>query len=352
MPNPGLIVVLIMVLGAEFINGWTDAPNAIATVVSTRVLSPLKAVIMAAILNLAGVLLAGTAVAMTIGKGLIDTTNFDPATGTATGLTIVASAIMGILIFSTFAWYYGLPISKSHELMAGLAGAGCAVFGLKIFDNPKVIEGWGKVLKGLGYSTLLGFMGGLILMFIIYRLFARVHLSKVRGLFGRLQILSSAFMAFSHGTNDGQKFVGVFALALALGGIIPMHQFQSDSFDVIKSGYIWIVFICAITMGIGTLVGGWRIMKTMGYKVTKLEPVQGFAAETAAAAVITLASHNGIPLSTTHTISTAIMGVGSTRRLSAVRWGVTGHIVLAWLLTFPCTFIISFITATIIKWVS
>lgn len=332
MPDFGLLFVLLLILWAEFVNGWTDAPNAIATVVSTRVLSPIAAVIMAASLNLLGVLLAGTAVAMTIGKGIVEPS--------AINLTTIASAMLGIIIFSSIAWYFGLPTSESHALVSGLAGAGLAKAG------PSVLlwVGWKKVLIGLFFSTFLGFTCGLIIMTAIYRLFNKVSVGKVRNIFGKLQIASSAFMAFSHGTNDGQKFIGVFALALALGGVIPMEAFQSKSFQVPS----WIIFLCAFVMFIGTAVGGWRIIKTMGFKITKLEPVHGFAAETGAALTIEIASRIGIPLSTTHTINTAIMGVGATRRFSAVRWGVTAQIVTAWLLTFPCCALIAFLVTKLV----
>lgn len=327
MPDIGLLFVLLLILWAEFVNGWTDAPNAIATVVSTRVLPPMAAVMMAASLNLIGVLLAGTAVAMTIGKGIVDPSVIN--------LTTIASAMLGIIIFSTAAWYFGLPTSESHALVSGLAGAGLAKAGPSVL----LAAGWKKVGVGLLFSTFLGFLGGFIIMVTVFRLFNKVPVGKVRNIFGKLQIFSSAFMAFSHGTNDGQKFIGVFALALALTGVIPMETFKDKAFQV----PLWIILLCAITMGLGTAVGGWRIIKTMGFKITKLEPVHGFAAETGAALTIELASRLGIPLSTTHTINTAIMGVGATRRFSAVRWGVTAQIVTAWLLTFPCCGLIAFL---------
>jgi PiT family inorganic phosphate transporter len=321
-----LAIVLLLVLAAEFVNGWTDAPNAIATVVSTRVLSPLQAVTMAAALNIIGALVTGTAVATTIGAGIVKPE--------AIGLHTVASAMVAIVIWSTVAWRWGLPTSETHALVAGLAGAGIATAG------PSVLlwEGWKKVLIGLGLATVIGFVLGFIVMVIIYRLFSRASYTSVKTIFGRLQILSSAFMAFSHGSNDGQKFMGAFALALFLGGILPQVQVP-----------IWVVLLCGAFMGVGTGFGGWRIIRTMGFKLTKLEPVNGFAAETSAGLAITLASFLGIPLSTTHTINTAIMGVGATKRFSAVRWGVTREIVLAWLLTFPICGILGFLFALLLK---
>ena len=306
-----ILPVLLLVLAAEFVNGWTDAPNAIATVVSTRVLSPAQALIMATGLNVVGSM-SGTAVAATIGKGIVKTE--------AINLPTVAAAMVAIIFWSTLAWYYGLPTSESHALVAGLSGAGLAVAG----PSALLWEGWSKVLLGILFSTFLGFVGGLVLMGTLYRLLARTLPGTVRRRFGRLQILSAAFMAFSHGSNDGQKFIGTFTLALLLGGLLPEFRIP-----------LWVILLCALTMGVGTAVGGWRIVRTMGLRITKLEPVQGFAAETGAALTIELASRLGIPLSTTHTINTAIVGVGATRRFSAVRWGVTVEIIAAWILTFP-----------------
>jgi PiT family inorganic phosphate transporter len=304
-------LVLLLVLAAEFVNGWTDAPNAIATVVSTRVLSPFQALAMASVLNVLGTM-SGTAVAATIGKGIVrsDIVN----------LTTVAAAMLAIVAWSTLAWYWALPTSESHALVAGLTGAGLATAGTEVV----IWDGWIKVLIGLMFSTFLGFFGGLGITAIIYRAFWQWPPGKVRRLFGRLQLLSAAFMAFSHGSNDGQKFIGAFTLALVLGGVLP--EFRVD---------LWVVLLCGLVMGVGTAIGGWRIVKTMGLQLTKLDPVHGFAAETAAASAIEMASRLGVPLSTTHTINTAIMGVGSTRRFSAVRWGVGAEIVAAWILTFP-----------------
>jgi inorganic phosphate transporter, PiT family len=319
-----LPLVIGLILAAEFVNGWTDSPNAIATVVSTRVLSPYQAVIMATVLNALGAM-SGTAVAATIGKDIVrpDVIN----------LTTVGAAMVGIIFWSTLAWYYGLPTSESHALIAGLTGAALATAG----PSSLLWIGWYKVLIGLLFSTFLGFFGGLLLMGSLYRMLASSRPGTVRRTFGRLQILSAAFMAFSHGSNDGQKFIGVFTLALLLGGILPEFRVP-----------LWVIILCALTMGVGTAIGGWRIVKTMGLRLTKLEPVHGFAAETAAALTIELATRLGIPLSTTHTINTAIVGVGATRRFSAVRWGVTLEIVSAWILTFPICGAIGWLVATIV----
>ncbi|MBI2090386.1 MAG: inorganic phosphate transporter [Deltaproteobacteria bacterium] len=317
--------VLLLILAAEFVNGWTDAPNAIATVVSTRVLSPYQALLMATVLNILGAM-SGTAVAATIGKGIVDSSIINPVT--------IGAAMVGIIFWSTVAWYYGLPTSESHALVAGLAGAGLATSG------PAVLlwEGWQKVLIGLVFSTFLGFLGGMAIMLGIYRIFFNSRPGTVRILFGRLQIFSAALMAFSHGSNDGQKFIGVFSLALVLGGMLPEFRVP-----------IWVILLCGIIMGVGTACGGWRIIKTMGLRLTKLEPVHGFAAETSAALVIEAATRLGVPLSTTHTINTAIMGVGSHRRFSAVRWGIAGEIVTAWILTFPVCGLIAYLVARLVS---
>jgi PiT family inorganic phosphate transporter len=321
---------LLLILAAEFVNGWTDAPNAIATVVSTQVLRPHHAVLMAALLNAAGAF-AGTAVATTIGKGIIRPEMVDIQT--------VGAAMMGIVVWSTIAWYYGLPTSESHGLVAGLTGAGLAAGGWQAVQW----EGWKKTLIGIGFSTFLGFFVGMAFMIGIYWVARRWRPGTVRRAFGRMQVVSAAFMAFSHGSNDGQKFMGVFTLALMLGGVL--HARPGNEFPI----PFWVILMCAVVMGIGTMVGGWRIIKTMGLQLTKLEPVHGFAAETAAGVTIMTAGAFGIPLSTTHTISTSIMGVGSTRGLSAVRWGVAGGIVAAWILTFPICGLIAYVTTKLVR---
>jgi PiT family inorganic phosphate transporter len=325
-----LIAALAVTLAAEFINGWTDAPNAIATVVSTRVLSPSQAVLMAAVLNIVGAVVTGTAVASTIGAGIVKP---ELITGSV-GLLVVIAATLTVIIWSTVAWFYGIPTSESHELVAGLAGAGLAVAG------PSVLlwAGWQKVLVGLGFSTVLGFSLGAVIMTGLYWILRRTSPSFVRSVFSRLEILSAAFLAFSHGSNDGQKFMGIFTLALVLGG-------KMASFAV----PLWVMLLCGSVMGIGTALGGWRIMRTVGFRITKLESVHGFAATSSGAIAILLASRFGIPLSTTHCISTSIMGVGATRRFSAVRWGVARSIVLTWIVTFPACAALGWILASLLK---
>lgn len=319
-------LVLFLCLAAEFTNGLTDAPNAIATVVSTRVLSPGKAVIMAAVLNILGVAFTGTAVAATIGNDIVNPGIID--------LNTVAAALLTVIVWTTVAWYYGIPTSETHELVAGLAGAALATAG----PSALLWVGWRKVLLGLGLATVVGFVLGYGIMLLTYWVFRSTRYATVKRVFGKLQIVSAAFMAFSHGSNDGQKFMGAFALALVLGGMIP--EFRIDW---------WVIALCGTVMGIGTSVGGWRIIRTMGFKMTRLEPVHGFAAETAASTAILAASRLGIPLSTTHTINTAIMGVGSTRRFSAVRWGVTMQIVMTWLVTFPVCGILGYLFALLFR---
>ncbi len=321
----GLGVVLLLILGAEFVNGWTDAPNAIATVVSTRSLSPYQAVVMAACMNLLGVF-SGTAVASTIGKGIIDPKAVD--------LTTVGGAMVGIILWSTLAARFGLPTSETHALVSGLAGAGLATAG------PDVLlwAGWKKVLWGLFFSSVIGFLGGRVVIEVVQRLSRNAVPGRVRGLFRGLQVLSSAFMAFSHGSNDGQKFMGAFAMALVLGGV--QSEFAIP---------VWVIFVCAGVMAVGTLSGGWRIMRTLGMRLTKLTTYQGFSAELAAASTIELASRLGIPLSTTHTITSSIVGVGAARGIRAVRWGVTVELVTAWILTFPICALLSWLTVSVMR---
>ena len=322
-----LVVTFIIILGFEAVNGWTDAPNSIATVISTRVLAPMTAVAMAAFFNLVGAL-SGTAVATTIGKGLVDQE--------LVGLDTIAAAAAAVIIWSTAAWYFGLPTSESHGIVSGLAGAAVATSGgLDVLQW----EGWRKVFTGLGLAVVAGFLGGFLVMVAVLWLFRRVAPALVRRLFAVLQVVSSAFMAFSHGTADGQKAMGVMALAIAVYEKTPPEEFAVP---------LWIILLAAGTMSVSTGLGGWRIIRTLGMKVTHLDTPQGFSAEAAAATTITISAHLGIPVSTTHAIGSAIMGVGATRRLSAVRWGVAYNIVGAWVLTFPACFGLGWVIAWLI----
>jgi PiT family inorganic phosphate transporter len=321
-----LVVALAYVF--EFANGWTDAPNSIATVVSTRVLRPFHAVLMAGALNLAGALIVGTAVAKTIAEGIVDP-------GVVT-LETVGAAVFAAALWAMSAQYFGMPSSESHALVAALLGAGYAVGGLDALEW----SGTSKSLLGLVTSPLGGFVIGFLIMIAIYRLFWRVRRSRISSVFGRAQIVSAAFMAFSHGTNDAQKTMGIIALAFFLDRA-RLTGAQPGELTI----ELWMIVSAGVVMGIGTMVGGWRVVRTMGMRLTKLEPVHGFAAETGAAAVITTAATLGIPVSTTHAIGSAIMGVGATRRLSAVRWGVAGQVVAAWVLTWPSCAVLGYVFA-------
>ncbi len=311
-----LVLTFIVILAAEAVNGWTDAPNAIATVVSTRVLRPMVAVGMAAVLNLAGAL-SGTAVAETIGRDIV---NIDVIT-----LETAAAGALAVAIWSTAAWFFGLPTSESHGLVSGVAGAAVAAAGTDVL----LWGGWQKVFTGVGAAVVFGFAGAFVLMTLLLWLFRRATPSLVRRLFGPMQVLSAGFMAWSHGTADGQKFIGMMAMAIVIYEGTAAKDFEVP---------LWIIFLGAGTLGLSTAAGGWRIIRTLGMRVTRLETYQGFTAETAAAATLTVTARFGIPLSTTHTIGSAIMGVGATRRLSAVRWGIAYNIVGAWLFTFPICF--------------
>jgi PiT family inorganic phosphate transporter len=320
-----LLIVLFLVLAAEFVNGWTDAPNAIATVVSTRVLSPKRAVLLATLLNIAGALF-GTAVAATIGKSIVELS--------AIQLDTIAAALVSIVVWSSINAMWGIPTSESHALVAGLAGATLATAG----PDALLWAGWQKVIVGLVFSSAIGFALSLLLARFVVVRFASSPPTRANVWFSRLQIASAGFMAFNHGSNDGQKFIGVFAMALVLGGVY-------SSFTV----PVWVILLCAGTMGVGTMVGGWRIIKKVGMSMVDLKPWQGFCAETAAGSTIMVASHFGVPLSTTHTITMAIAGVGASRRFDSVRWDIAREIVLAWVLTFPVCGAIGFIVALLIR---
>ena len=321
-----LWVVLVIAYLFEFANGWTDAPNSIATVVSTKVMRPMTAVAMAAVLNLIGAF-AGEEVAKTVASGIVDPT--------AIGLETIAAAVLGATVWALGAQYFGLPSSESHALVAGLLGAGYAAGGLQGLEW----DGTRKALIGLITSPVGGFFGGLLLMVAIYWIFQKAKPTLVRRVFGKAQIGSAGFMGFSHGLNDAQKTMGIITLAILIDRAGGDATKVPEEFGV----EAWVKISAAIVMGLGTSVGGWRVIRTMGLRLTKLEPVHGFAAETAAASVITGAGVLGIPVSTTHAIGSAIMGVGATERLSAVRWGVAGQVVSAWIFTWPSCMLLGFV---------
>lgn len=315
-----LLIVLFLAVTFDFINGFHDTANAIATVVATRVLTPTQAILMASTLNFAGAM-TGTAVAKTISKGLIDA---ELATQ-----PLIISALAAAIVWNLITWFYGIPSSSSHALIGGIVGAAIAEAGS--FGAPK----WGtvvqKVLIPLVVSPIIGFCMAWAIMIVLLRVFIRRTPGGVQRTFGKWQLLSSAFMAFSHGGNDAQKTMGVMTLAIA------SYMFTTQGVPIPADLVVpmWIKLVAAIAMGLGTAAGGWRVIKTMGHKLARLQPIHGFAAETAAATIIEIASRFGFPLSTTHVISSSIMGAGASRGLSAVRWNVAGSIVTAWILTIP-----------------
>ncbi len=324
MPEPTLFVfVIVLAVGFAVINGFNDAANAIATVVSTRVLSPTRAVVMAAILNFAGAA-TGLAVAITIGKGIVDPN--------VLSYEVMLAALVAVIVWGLIATYLGLPVSISHSFIAGLIGAGIATAGT---TSIIIWGGFGRVLSAVAAAPALGFAGGLLVMTSLMWILRRTAPLKVEGTFSRLQILSAAFMAYSHGKNDGQMPIGIMAMALMIhtGG-----EFHVP---------FWVIALSASAISLGTASGGWRVIRTVGMKITALRPVHGFAATGSAAVVVEVASALGIPVSTTHCISSAIMGVGTTKRLSAVRWGIAGNIVLAWILTFPICGVIGWLVASL-----
>ncbi|HET9853312.1 MAG TPA: inorganic phosphate transporter [Candidatus Limnocylindrales bacterium] len=311
-----LIVVVVLAVVFDYINGFHDTANAIATSVSTRALRPSHAILMSATANFVGAL-SGTAVANTIASGLARTPSGDP------GQVIVAAALMGAIAWNLLTWRLGIPSSSSHALIGGLIGAVIAASGPDALNMQGIFD---KVLFPLVASPILGVVLGFTLMVVLLNVFRNAHPRRLNDRFRRLQVLSAAYMAFSHGSNDAQKTMGIITLALVAGGVLAEPTVP-----------LWVIVLAASAISLGTAAGGWRIIKTMGQRVVKLDPVHGFAAETTAATIIFGASHFGMPVSTTHVISSAIIGVGSSDRLSAVRWGVAGNIVIAWVLTIPAS---------------
>ena len=317
-----LIVVLVLAVTFDYINGFHDTANAIATSVSTRALRPSHAILMSATANFIGAL-TGTAVAKTIATGLATTPSG------ADGQIVVAAALVGGIVWDLVTWRLGIPSSSSHALIGGLIGASVAAGGVESLNLPGI---YSKVLVPLFASPVIGIVGGFILMVILLNIFRRAHPKRINDRFRRLQVFSAAYMALSHGSNDAQKTMGIITLALVAGGVLPEPTVP-----------LWVIFVAASAISLGTAAGGWRIIRTMGQRVVKLDPVHGFAAETTAATIIIGASHFGMPVSTTHVISSAIIGVGASDRFSAVRWGVAGNIVVAWVLTIPASGIVAWL---------
>lgn len=320
-----LVCVIVLATVFDFINGFHDTANAIAASVSTRVLSPKVAVSMAAVLNMVGAL-SGTAVAKMVGAGLVDVS-------TVTQVTVV-SALLAAIIWDVVTWYFGLPTSSSHAILSSIVGAAVATAGTGVIIQSGVL----KVLMGLIFSPLIGFVLSFFFMSLLIRIFRKTAPIVVRTVFSRLQIASAAYMAFSHGSNDAQKTMGIITMALVSYGILPDFHVP-----------LWVIALCATVMACGTAVGGWRIIKTLGVRLVHLKPINGFAADTSAATIIEIASRIGLPLSTTHVISSTIMGVGASKRLSAVRWGIGGNIILAWVFTLPACAVLAWMICKALK---
>jgi PiT family inorganic phosphate transporter len=348
-----ILCVILVALAFEYINGFHDTANSIATTVSTKVLTPRQAILWAAGFNLIGALW-GTAVATTIGKGIVDT-HFVTT-------QVIFCALLGAIIWNLLTWWLGLPSSSSHALIGGLCGATLAnahnqwsVIHWAV-TNPvsHKVEGlWSKVVFPMFTSPLVGILVGFLIMCILTMLIRSWRPRWVNAVFGKMQIVSAGVMGFSHGTNDAQKTMGIIALILfsasktdAFKDLPSWLQFlHTPEFKVAT----WVKIVCAITMAAGTAAGGWRIIRTLGHKMVRLQPVHGFAAETTAASIIMCATHWGIPLSTTHVISSSIMGVGATKRLSAVKWGIVGRMVWAWVLTIPITALLAYWTQRLLS---
>ncbi len=323
-----VIAFVIIALVFDYINGFHDAANSIATVVSTRVLTPGKAVAWAAFFNFAAVAVFGTHVAKTIGGDLIDI-QLIASDYEFRRLWVLLCGVIGAIVWNLITWYYGLPSSSSHALIGGYAGAALTATGGS--TSVFIAKGWIKTLSFIVISPIVGMLVGFLLMVGILWIVYRSAPDRVDRIFRRLQLLSAALFSLGHGGNDAQKTMGIIAAALVASGINP---------DAAKHVPFWVIFLCYAAIGLGTLSGGWRIVHTMGSRLTKLKPIGGFAAETAGAATMFMATFGGIPVSTTHTINGAIIGVGATRRLSAVRWGVARSVLWAWILTIPMSALI------------
>jgi PiT family inorganic phosphate transporter len=328
MPSvSGVVVFIILIaLSFDFLNGFHDAANSIATVVSTRVLSPQKAVLWAAFFNFVAAFVLGTGVAKTMGSGMIDLS--------VVTREVILAGLLGAIVWNLFTWYYGLPVSSSHALIGGYAGAAIAKAG----PQAILIAGWTKTLSFIVLAPLIGCILGFLLMVSVTWIFRRWRPSRLDHLFRRLQLLSAGLYSLGHGGNDAQKTMGIITGLLVASGYLKTFHVP-----------LWVILISHAAIALGTMFGGWRIVKTMGTKITKLQPFGGFCAETSGAITLVGATLLGIPVSTTHTITGAIIGVGATRRLSAVKWGVAGRIVWAWILTIPIAAAVSWVTFFLLK---
>jgi PiT family inorganic phosphate transporter len=311
-----LAFLIVLALLFDFMNGFHDAANAIATVVSTGVLKPYQAVALAAFFNFIAIAVFQLKVATTVGKGIVDPTIIDHY--------VVFGALVGAIAWNVLTWHYGIPSSSSHSLIGGLVGAAVAKSG---FDSL-IASGLLKTISFIVLSPTLGFLFGSLMMLVVSWLFVRSHPQRVDKWFRRMQLVSASMYSLGHGGNDAQKTMGIIWMLLIAAGAVAASDARPPA---------WVIFSCYLAIALGTLFGGWRIVKTMGQKITKLKPVGGFCAETGGALTLFLATGMGVPVSTTHTITGAIVGVGSARKMSAVRWGVAGNIVWAWLFTIPAS---------------
>jgi PiT family inorganic phosphate transporter len=333
-----VLFIIVIALIFDFVNGWHDAANSIATVVSTRVLSPGVAVVWAAFFNFVAFLIFGTRVAKTIGGDLV---NIDLIDG-KWRLWVLLCGLIGAIVWDVITWYFGLPSSSSHALVGGYAGAAIAAYhGIGGLLKP---EGWIKTLSFILISPLVGMILGFSFMVAILWIFRKFSPDRVDRIFRKGQLMSAALYSLGHGGNDAQKTMGIITAVLVAG-----NQLQAGANGALPSIPLWVVLSCHAAIALGTLSGGWRIVHTMGSRLTKLKPVGGFAAETAGAVTLAMATYGGIPVSTTHTITGAIVGVGATRRLSAVRWGVARTVIWAWVLTIPMSALIAAVSFFIIQ---
>jgi PiT family inorganic phosphate transporter len=333
-----LIAIIFLSWCIDYINGFHDTANSIATVVSTGVMPGRYAVMMAAVLNFAGAL-AGTAVASTIAKGLVAPIHIVPA--------VVMAALLAAIFWDLFTWWFGLPSSTSHTVMGGLAGAVVAHAGYSVLNWVKLRE----IAAFIVISPVLGFLVAGILIITILWIVRRRNTYRVNFTFRKLQLISAAAMSFTHGQNDAQKAMGIICLGLMMYSINnPVWGVSIAEAGTGVDVPLWVKITCASFMGFGTAVGGWRIIKTLGHKIAKLKPIHGFAAETAAAIVLFITAHMGIPVSTTHSISGAIMGVGASMNAKAVKWGLAGNIFVAWLLTIPISALLAAIFYFVLIW--